>query len=419
MSLAIVLAALVAAAMSYGVTLPLMPFMLERMLGAANADAVSWHTGMLTGLYTFALFFLSPLWGALADRRGARLVLVVGLLGAGTSLFLLDVADSLRNLYLARGFSGVLSAAILPAGLGYVAETTAGPMRTRNFSIAAAATTIGFLLGPVIGSALASMVIEPIAPMRIASAFMSDSPFFATGLLCIMVALGCLALRRPQAASEAAVPSRGGTDMRKIGACLFLTASVVYGISAAEVGVTLLGKAQSLGTQGISRLFVVCGTVMIAVQVLGLPKLARRFDDRRVLTAAFLGSALAVVLLPWARHVATMSLAFVALGASIGLLIPLLATMISDAAGADQSKAMGWQAAAANLGQATAATATGGLFAVAQPLPFVAAAGLLAAGAASTALLIRSAPRTSSPAHQPTFQQRSRAGAASRRQRHP
>jgi DHA1 family multidrug resistance protein-like MFS transporter len=393
--LAIVLAALVAAAMSYGVTLPLMPFMLERMLGATDTDAVSWHTGMLTGLYTFALFFLSPLWGALADRRGARMVLVIGLLGAGTSLFLLDAADNLSSLYLARGFSGVLSAAILPAGLGYVAETTAGPQRTRNFSTAAAATTIGFLLGPVIGSTLASMVITPVASMRIAGFFMPDSPFFATGLLCVAIGLGCLALRRPQAVSATtAMPFHSGTGLRRIGAYLFFTAVVVYGISAAEVGVTLLGKSRSLGTQGISQLFVVCGAVMIAVQVLGLPKLVHRFDDRRVLAAAFLGSALAVLLLPWARDLATMSLAFVALGASIGLLIPVLATLISDAAGAAQGKAMGWQAAAANLGQATAATATGGLFTAAQSLPFVAAAALLASGAAGAALLgsIASAP---------------------------
>ncbi|MCW5660015.1 MAG: MFS transporter [Burkholderiaceae bacterium] len=396
--LVLVLAALVAAAMSYGVTLPLMPFMLERMLGATNADAVSWHTGMLTGLYTFALFFLSPLWGALADRRGARPVLVIGLLGAGASLFLLDIAANPSSLYLARGFSGVLSAAILPAGLGYVAETTAAPQRTRNFSIAAAATTIGFLLGPLVGSALASMVTVPIDSMRIAGAFMPDSPFFATGLLCVAIGLGCVALRHPRAVSQTdAMPSRGGADLRSIGAYLLLTALVVYGISAAEVGVTLLGKLRSVGTEGISRLFVVCGAVMIVVQVLGLPKRVRRFDDRRVLAIALLGSALAVALLPWARGLATMSLAFVALGAGIGLLIPVLATLISDAAGADQGKAMGWQAAAANLGQATAATATGGLFTAAPPLPFVAAAALLAAGAAAAALLGRIASVSRAP----------------------
>ena len=388
MNLAIVLAALGAASMSYGVTLPLMPFMLERALGATNAGSVSWHTGMLTGLYTFALFLLSPLWGALADRRGPRAVLAVGLLGAGASLLWLDTVTSLSGLYGVRAFSGVLSSAVLPAGLAFVAETTPPEQRTRNFSIAAAATTVGFLLGPVVGSALASMVIGQVAPMRIVGIFMPDSPFFATGLLCIAIGLVCLMLHRPTPIAEpSSMTSREGMNLRRIGICLLLTALVVYGISAAEVGVTLLGKARSFGPQGVSRLFVVCGVVMIAAQVLGLPKLAGRFDARYVVAAAFAGGALALALLPWARDVAAMSLAFVALGTSIGVLIPVLAVLISEAAGPAQGKAMGWQASAANLGQALASTATGALFVAWQPLPFVAAAALLGAGAAAAALL--------------------------------
>ncbi|MBI2752619.1 MAG: hypothetical protein HYX46_03770 [Betaproteobacteria bacterium] len=68
-------------------------------------------------------------------------------------------------------------------------------------------------------------------------------------------------------------------------------------------------------------------------------------------------------------------------------MIPVLATLISEAAGPAPAKAMGWQAASANLGQAIAATATGALFGAWQPLPFVAAAALLGAGAAAAALL--------------------------------
>lgn len=389
--LALVLAALVAASMSYGVTLPLLPFMLERLPGAMSADSVSRHVGVLTGLYTFALFFLSPLWGSLADRRGARSVLSIGLVGAGASLLLLDAANSLTALYALRVVSGALSAAILPAGLAYVAKTTVPSQRTRNFSIAAAATTFGFLLGPVVGSALASMVIAPIAAMRIAGVVMPDSPFFATGVLCIVTGLACLTLHRREAAIAQSRPGVGGAmDLRRIGICLLLTALVVYGISAAEVGVTLLGKARSIGPQGISRLFVVCGVVMIVVQVLGLPKLVGRFDARWVLANAFLASALALALLPWAGGMGAMSLVFAVLGTSIGVLIPALATLISQSAGAAQGKAMGWQAAGANLGQAVAATATGGLFVVGQPLPFVVAAGLLGIGAAVAALFSHS-----------------------------
>lgn len=57
-SLAIVLAAQGAATMSYGVTLPSLPFMLERRF--VPPDAVAWQDGTLTGLYSFAMFLLSP-----------------------------------------------------------------------------------------------------------------------------------------------------------------------------------------------------------------------------------------------------------------------------------------------------------------------------------------------------------------------
>lgn len=86
--------------------------------------------------------------------------------------------------------------------------------------------------------------------------------------------------------------------------------------------------------------------------------------------------------------------AFVLAAAGIGVLIPSLAVRISSAAGVRQGWAMGRQAAAANLGQAIGAAATGSLFALAPPLPFLVAGGLavLAAGAAAWEGAARPAP---------------------------
>lgn len=94
---AILLAAVMLVSMAYGVTLPVLPFMLERIVGAG--EAVSWHTGMLTGLYMFVLFLVSPVWGALSDRFDRRFIISAGLMGSSTGLFLLDNAASLTALY--------------------------------------------------------------------------------------------------------------------------------------------------------------------------------------------------------------------------------------------------------------------------------------------------------------------------------
>lgn len=48
-------------ALAYGVALPILPFLLERRL-RPGLD-VGWHTGLLTAIYTFALFLFAPLWG--------------------------------------------------------------------------------------------------------------------------------------------------------------------------------------------------------------------------------------------------------------------------------------------------------------------------------------------------------------------
>ena len=70
----------------YGVTLPLLPDMIERLLGMeANPAQVSRSTGLLTGLYTLSLFLFAPAWGHFSDRYGRRIILLTGLVGFGVT----------------------------------------------------------------------------------------------------------------------------------------------------------------------------------------------------------------------------------------------------------------------------------------------------------------------------------------------
>lgn len=49
--------------LGYGVVLPLLPYVIERLLGpGSDAVQVSRSTGLLTGLYTLSLFFFAPVW---------------------------------------------------------------------------------------------------------------------------------------------------------------------------------------------------------------------------------------------------------------------------------------------------------------------------------------------------------------------
>ena len=77
--LGIVFTTVVIDLVGFGIVLPILPFLIERISGTTNAAALSWHTGLVTGTYILAIFLFAPAWGKLSDRWGRRPVLLMGL----------------------------------------------------------------------------------------------------------------------------------------------------------------------------------------------------------------------------------------------------------------------------------------------------------------------------------------------------
>lgn len=379
---AVLLAAVLSVSMAYGVTLPFLPFILERILGPGHSSAVPGHTGSLIALYTLALFFLSPLWGILSDRFNRRVVIALGLIGSGVSLGMLDNVSSLAMLYASRMLSGIFSAAVLPATLAYVAETCGASDRPKKYAIVASFTSLGFMLGPMIGGWLSPMVLSPPAEMRLAGVVMPDSPFFVIALTVILCAAGTVLLSDVSHTRPAMNGGITQTEKKRIRWALLLTLITLFGVSTAEVGITLLGKLTlSLDPSAISQFFVVCSLVMITVQIGIFPMLMRKFSARTLLVFAFVLGAFGVGLIPYAKSILVIDVLFGMIAAGTGILVPVLASVISEAAGSGQGKVFGQQASAANLGQAIAAASSGALFFTAPAVPFLMAASMLAAGA--------------------------------------
>ena len=67
-TMAALMLAVFTVSVGFGVVLPLLPYLIERLLGAGvEAAQVSRHTGLLTAVYTLSLFLFAPLWGRLSD----------------------------------------------------------------------------------------------------------------------------------------------------------------------------------------------------------------------------------------------------------------------------------------------------------------------------------------------------------------
>lgn len=367
------LAAVFVVAVGYGVVLPVLPFVLARVLGAAMSEAIAWHTGLLTGVYMLALFVFAPLWGYVSDRIGRRTVILLGLAGFSAAMLWFPLARGLVFVYTARALAGVFAAAVLPVVLAWVADVGTSRTRAQAFAWLSAASALGFLFGPALSGWLAS--VEVVAQ--------DDAlllPFYAAAALGGMVWLAAYRFF-PESIPPHARDSEPERNAPSFIWLLAMSLLVMFGIGSFEVGLVLQGQqVLNLGPREISWMFVECSLVMILAQVFLLASLIRRVGSG-LLAPAFLTMAIGVALLPYATSFPAMQIVVGLVAAASGLLIPALAYLVSLAAGSSQGKALGQQTAAASLGQAAGSVAAGWLFAVLIEAPFWVTAGLLGLGA--------------------------------------
>lgn len=377
---ALMLAAVFMVAMGYGVILPVLPFFLERLQTAPGSLSVAWHTGLLTGIYMFALFVFAPLWGRVSDRIGRRPVILIGFAGFVVTMMLFAVADTLWLVYPSRALSGVFSSAVLPVSLAFVGDRTGPEQRARGFALLSAANALGFLAGPMLSGGLASMnlMVPPIIAALPAGLY--AVPLIAVAVLSAWVWVGMyFGFPEPLATPPRSAGTIAQAAQSQAAAnLLLLTLLVMFGLGSFEVGIALHGQqVLNLGATEIGFMFAECSLVMIAVQAVIFSPLVKRFNGWSLLGPLFLIMAVGLALFPYMEgfYLLTMTVGLVA--ASSGILIPGLTYLLSSVAGAAQGFALGRQTAASSLGQALGSTATGLLFVLSTQSPFWLATGVL------------------------------------------
>ena len=156
-TMAVLMLSVFTVSMGYGVVLPLLPYLIERLLGTgADTVQVSRSTGLLTGLYTLSLFLFAPAWGHLSDRFGRRIVLLIGLVGFNATMLIFAFIENLSAVYAERFLSGIFAAAVTPGALATIGDlATTEEARARRLTFVSLAGISGFLLGPMLGVAIA------------------------------------------------------------------------------------------------------------------------------------------------------------------------------------------------------------------------------------------------------------------------
>lgn len=150
----------------FGVIIPVMPQLIEQLLGVDDISKASQYGGWLTFAYAFMQFLFAPVLGNLSDKYGRRPVLLFSLFGFGIDYLLLSFAPTIAWLFLGRLIAGVTGASFTTAS-AYIADISTPENRAQNFGMIGAAFGLGFIIGPLLGGLLGEL--GPRVPFIVAA----------------------------------------------------------------------------------------------------------------------------------------------------------------------------------------------------------------------------------------------------------
>lgn len=138
------------------VVLPLLPFLAGKYL---PAQQVVFGMSALMAVFSGCTFFAAPVFGALSDRYGRKLILIVSLLGSVIGYVLFGIGGALWILFLARIIDG-LTAGNISTLFAYISDSTEPEERTKWFGYIGSVMGIGKIGGPALGGLLGSIALS-------------------------------------------------------------------------------------------------------------------------------------------------------------------------------------------------------------------------------------------------------------------
>ncbi len=330
--------------------------------------------GGLLALYDGAEVVLKPVFGTLADRIGARPVLLGGLVAFAAASALYVVADRPGWLWAARLGQGAAASAFSPSASALVARLNPAARHGRAFGSYGFYKSVGYTLGPLLGG-----VLVWAGGLRLLFAVLA-----VLGVAVAVWAVVAVPVVPPLPKARQTVLDLA----RRLADPAFLspTAALAAATAALSVGVGFLpvsGRTAGLGTVATGAAV----SLLAASAALVQPRAGRALDEGRLttrtgLTAGLLLTAagLACAMLPGLAGILT---AAVLTGAGTGLITPLGFAALASATPPER---LGQTMGAAELGRELGDA--GGPLLVAG----VATATTLTHGYAALAVLIATGP---------------------------
>lgn len=263
---------------------PILPALVEQYGG--NAFTI----GLLFSSYSFAQFLSAPILGAISDRYGRRVVMLVSLCGAIMGFVMFAIGGALWVLFVGWMIVGV-SDCWIGTAFSYVADTTKSNVRTRYFAFLTAAIASGFVIGPATSGFFSRT--SPVTPLYVLVALLVFAAIW--GYFSMPESL-LPAQRSTVLPLSHLNPLTQARDILQfpqlrlllLSYLLFWTIVIVPSSNLPS----LLTDRLNWTPEQISPLLITFGIIVVLVQLVILPLLLRRFQEIRLaivggLTAGF------------------------------------------------------------------------------------------------------------------------------------
>ena len=204
--------------------IPFLPLYVKE-LGIAAEEAPLW-SGIIIAAPFIMASILTPVWGALGDKYGQKLMIVRALAGLGLSVGLMGFATNIWMLLVLRLIQGGVSGFVASNNAFVSAQT---PSEHAGYALGTLQTSIsaGFIIGPLIGGS-------------ISDAFGFRSVFFFVAFVCLISMTVVITRVRESAGAKSGKPAaimknltivRKDPWLKRLMAMLFLgqTATVMTG----------------------------------------------------------------------------------------------------------------------------------------------------------------------------------------------
>ncbi|MFW5772550.1 MAG: MFS transporter, partial [Phototrophicaceae bacterium] len=152
-NLVIVFIAQMVSAIGFSLIFPFLPLYVAD-LGTNTGLSLEFWAGMVFSAQAFTMMLVSPVWGALADRYGRKMMVQRAMFGASITILLMAFVRTSEELVLLRAIQGLIAGTVSAANALVAASA---PRERTGFAMGLLQVALwsGVALGPLIGGVMA------------------------------------------------------------------------------------------------------------------------------------------------------------------------------------------------------------------------------------------------------------------------